>query len=323
MGDSVFWVSRLRKDPTLVERLATDHRTCLIGNLSKTQQHLSFTAKPAVVPISVASLQSTAFSHGFSAAKRLKFSSAYQRYSFETHVKAASESGASSLTSDAGSSGTASLGGPVDNHNQKSTFPNGFKVVRRGSPKSTVRPSLREIYRVGDFEMHLRRNIGSKKAVESAASHIVSPTTAPPIPSKPMSESSPATQPSTPPPPPNSSSAPSSPFVYVSSVKASKLAALEASGLSGYALVSSPTVGSFRSGRTVKGKKQAASCKENKNSFLTLIVLFGAEPVGYGDPLVAVLPSFHGINHPITKRPRPSRDHMHGVNVSAHQNLKA
>lgn len=93
---------------------------------------------------------------------------------------------------------------------------------------------------VGEFEMHLKRDVGSTNTSVSTALPIFSPSTAPPIPSMPMSESNPAPQSAALPPKP--SSAPSSPFAYVSSVKESKLAALEASGSSGYALVSSPTV---------------------------------------------------------------------------------
>lgn len=84
--------------------------------------------------------------------------------------------------------------------------------------------------------MHVRRNVGAPKSPP----HIVSPTTAPPIPSEPMAESIPAAPPAAPQRPPQVSA---SPFSNPSSVKATKLAALEASGIKTYALVSSPTVG--------------------------------------------------------------------------------
>ncbi|XP_028548360.1 uncharacterized protein LOC110109073 isoform X5 [Dendrobium catenatum] len=196
------------------------------------------------------------------------------------------------------SSGNTSQGARKNMHNKDSTFPTGFEV--------------------GEFEMHIKRDVGSTNTSVSNALPIFSPSTAPPIPSMPMSESNPAPQSAALPPKP--SSAPSSPFAYVSSVKESKLAALEASGSSGYALVSSPTVGSFRSGRTVNGKKQPPSCKEGaeikEGQVIGYLDQFGnelpiksdvagevlkilfkdGEPVGYGDPIVAVLPSFHGIN---------------------------
>lgn len=83
--------------------------------------------------------------------------------------------------------------------------------------------------------MHLRRDIGGPPAPPPALP-VVSPATAPPVPSKPMTESAPASAPAAP------QKASSSPFTNVSPVKASKLAALEASGLNTFVVVSSPTV---------------------------------------------------------------------------------
>ncbi|KAH7510533.1 hypothetical protein FEM48_ZijujUnG0118500 [Ziziphus jujuba var. spinosa] len=167
--------------------------------------------------------------------------------------------------------------------------------------------------KVGDFEMHLKRNVGATTTPLSS----ISPTTPPPIPSKPMVESTPAAPP---PSPPKSSSEKTSPFKNVASQKISKLAALEASGTSGYILVSSPTVGKFQRGRTVKEKRQPPICKEGdiikEGQVIGYVEQFGTElpvksdvggevfkilfndeeAVGYGDPLVAILPSFHGIN---------------------------
>lgn len=83
--------------------------------------------------------------------------------------------------------------------------------------------------------MILKRNVG---ATVAPLSHI-SPTSPPPIPTKPMVESAPAAPP---PSPPKTSPQNTSPFANVSLVKSSKLAALEASGSNAYVLVSSPTV---------------------------------------------------------------------------------
>ncbi|GMN41215.1 hypothetical protein TIFTF001_010445 [Ficus carica] len=173
-------------------------------------------------------------------------------------------------------------------------------------------------YGVGDFEMNLKRNVG---ATVAPLSHI-SPTSPPPIPTKPMVESAPA---ALPPSPPKTSPQNTSPFANVSLVKSSKLAALEASGSNAYVLVSSPTVGSFRRGRTVKGKKQPPICKEGdvikEGQVIGYVDQFGTElpvksdvggevlkvlftegeAVGYGDPLIAVLPSFHA--HSVNKCP--------------------
>ncbi|EXB25850.1 hypothetical protein L484_012276 [Morus notabilis] len=189
-------------------------------------------------------------------------------------------------------------------------FPNGFEALMLEVCDETEIAELK--LKVGDFEMHLKRNIG---ATVAPLSHI-SPTSPPPIPSKPMVESAPAAPP---PSPPKTSSQTTSPFTNVSMVKTSKLAALEASGSNAYVLVSSPTVGSFRRGRTVKGKKQPPICKEGdvikEGQVIGYVDQFGTElpvksdiggevlkvlftegeAVGYGDPLIAVLPSFHGI----------------------------
>lgn len=79
--------------------------------------------------------------------------------------------------------------------------------------------------------MHLKRNIKSAEVVMP----VVSPTEPPPIPSKPMTESAPASAK-----PPASQKTTS--FTNISAHKSKKLASLEASGVSGYVLVSCPTV---------------------------------------------------------------------------------
>ncbi|CAI0415613.1 unnamed protein product [Linum tenue] len=171
--------------------------------------------------------------------------------------------------------------------------------------------------KVGDFEMHLKRNIG----VTHAPLSNISPTVPPPIPSKPMDVAAPAAPPAPTPPPKKSN-----PFTNVSFGKSPRLAALEASGASGFVLVASPTVGTFRKNRTVKGKKQPQICKEmyifpmqgdmiKEGQVIGYLDQFGTElpvktdvagevlkilfddgdSVGYKDPLIAVLPSFPGI----------------------------
>ncbi|AES71252.1 putative biotin/lipoyl attachment [Medicago truncatula] len=195
---------------------------------------------------------------------------------------------------------------------QTATFPDGFEALILDVCDETEIAELK--LKVGEFEMHLKRNIGATKAPLSN----ISPTTPPPIPSKPMDESAPTTaQPL----PPTSSSEKTNPFANVSSQKSSKLIALEASGTSTYALVSSPTVGSFRRGRTVKGQKHPPICKEGdvirEGQVIGYLDQFGVgagipiksdvagevlkllleegDPVGFGDPILAVLPSFHDI----------------------------
>ncbi|KAI4306897.1 hypothetical protein L6164_030137 [Bauhinia variegata] len=193
---------------------------------------------------------------------------------------------------------------------QNATFPNGLEDLVLEVCDETEIAELK--LKVGEFEMHLKRNIGATTAPLSN----ISPTVPPPIPTKPMVESAPATPP---PSPPKSSSEKPSPFINVPVEKSSKLSALEAAGAKGYVLVSSPTVGSFQSGRLVKGKRYPPICKEGgvikEGQVIGYLDQFGTEipvksdvagevlkilfqdgeAVGYGDPLLAVLPSFHGI----------------------------
>ncbi|KAK8531744.1 hypothetical protein V6N13_131103 [Hibiscus sabdariffa] len=196
---------------------------------------------------------------------------------------------------------------------QNATFPNGFEALVLEVCDETEIAELK--MKIGDFEMHLKRNVGATKAPMS----IISPTTAPPIPSEPMNETAAATAPQ-PPSPPKPSPEKPAPFKNGSFGKSSKLAALEASGSSNYVLVPSPIVGTFRRGKTIKGKRQPPICKEGdlikEGQLIGFLDQFGTElpvksdmagevlkilfndgdAVGYGDPLIAVLPSFHGIN---------------------------
>jgi biotin carboxyl carrier protein len=190
------------------------------------------------------------------------------------------------------------------------TFPSGFEALVLAVCDETEIAELK--MKIGDFEMHVKRNIGATKAPLSN----ISPTTPPPIPTKPMDVSAPATPP---PSAPKSTSEKATPFANVSFGKVPKLAALEASGATNYVLVSSPTVGSFRKNRTIKGKKQPVNCKEgdvikdgqvigyldqfgtelpvksNVDGEVLKILFDDGDAVGYGDPLIAVLPAFHGI----------------------------
>ncbi|PSR93234.1 Pyruvate carboxylase subunit B like [Actinidia chinensis var. chinensis] len=190
------------------------------------------------------------------------------------------------------------------NYQRRATLPNGLEALVMEVCDETEVTELK--LKVGDFEMHLKRNVGVTESPVPAAS----PPPPPPL------ESSPAS--STPPTPPRSSTETNNPFTNVSVRISAKLAALEASGTSGYVLVLSKTVGSFRRSRTVKGNKRPPTCEEGDSikeghvigyveecgtelpvksdvagKVLKLLVGEG-EAVGYGDPIVAVLPSFQG-----------------------------
>ncbi|KAF8009746.1 hypothetical protein BT93_J0669 [Corymbia citriodora subsp. variegata] len=189
----------------------------------------------------------------------------------------------------------------------RATFPSAFEELLLEVCDETQIAELK--LKIGDIEMQVKRNLGATKAFAS----IPSPTTAPPIPTEPMEKLGAVV------PPPKPSPEKTSPFTNVSFGKSAKLAALEASGSGGCVLVSSPTVGSFRRGRTLKGKKHPPSCKEGdvikEGQVIGWLDQFGTElpvksdvsgevvkllvndgePVGYGDPLIAVLPAFHSI----------------------------
>lgn len=87
----------------------------------------------------------------------------------------------------------------------------------------------------------------------------------------------------------------------------------------GLVIITSPRVGFFRTSRTIKGKRAPPSCKEKQivkegqaicyveqlggelpiesdvSGEIVKILREDGEPVGYGDALIAVLPSFPGI----------------------------
>uniref|UniRef100_A0A7N0TI84 Lipoyl-binding domain-containing protein n=1 Tax=Kalanchoe fedtschenkoi TaxID=63787 RepID=A0A7N0TI84_KALFE len=199
-----------------------------------------------------------------------------------------------------------------DPTNHRATVVSCLKTVKAsdtsaGSPamKAPTNPTFPKGFEIGDFQMQLKRNL-------------VPAEVPPPV----VSPSAPvAAEPKTVPPsaPPKAPSAKSSAFVNIPKEKSAKLVALESSGTAGYVLVSSPTVGSFHRGRTLKGKKQPPVCKEGdvikEGQIIGYVDQFGTElpiksdvagevvkllldegdGVGYGDPLIAVLPSFHGI----------------------------
>ncbi|CAN1744779.1 hypothetical protein LINPERHAP1_LOCUS2233 [Linum perenne] len=119
----------------------------------------------------------------------------------------------------------------------RATFPREFEALVLEVCDETEVAELK--LKIGDFEMHLKRELG----VSQAPSSNISPTVAPPIPSEPMDVAAPAAPPA--PAAPKSSLEKSDPFKNVSFGRSPRLAALEASGASGFALVTSPAVGDF------------------------------------------------------------------------------
>ncbi|RDY09496.1 accB, partial [Mucuna pruriens] len=264
----------------------------LTGTMSHMQSSLQ---KPGIIPIhSVGwNSQSRLFTQGLAiGVKHINSHSKWRR----TLVSCAKTTGISATKSKASLEGK-----PL----QTAMFPSGFEALILEVCDETQIAELK--VKVGESEMHLKRNVGVTKVPLSN----ISPTTLPPVPTKPMLESGPSIPP---PSPPKSSPEKTNPFVNFCIAKSSKLAALEASG--NYITVSSPTVGTFRRGRTIKGKRQPPICKEGdyikEGQVIGYLDQFGTslpvksdvagevlkllfqdgEAVGYGDPLIAILPSF-------------------------------
>ncbi|KAK4363585.1 hypothetical protein RND71_018826 [Anisodus tanguticus] len=192
------------------------------------------------------------------------------------------------------------------------TFPKGFEALITEVCDDTEVAELK--LKVGDFELHLKRSIEAPVVPVPVVS---APPPPPPSASKPSISSTAAAPAAS---PGKSSSEKISPFTNVAAEKSAKLAALEATGASDYVLVSCPTVGSFQRARALKGKKQPPACKEGdvikEGQIIGFLDQFGTElpvrsdaagevlrilfndgeAVGYGDPLIAVLPLFRVIN---------------------------
>eukprot|EP00250_Pteridium_aquilinum_P007394 c17121_g1_i1 orf=167-1024(+) len=169
--------------------------------------------------------------------------------------------------------------------------------------------------KVGAFKLHMKRDVTKLKGSAPAAVPV-----APPIPSKPMVDSAaPVASPPV-------VASPKSPLVSAAALLAnpaskpgSRFGLLEAAADEGLLFVISPKVGLFRRSRVVKGKSGRPLCEEgqivkegqvvcyveqlgtqqpveaeNSGEVMKILCKDG-EPVGYGDPLIAIKPSFPGI----------------------------
>ncbi|KAL6503780.1 hypothetical protein OROGR_025703 [Orobanche gracilis] len=187
-------------------------------------------------------------------------------------------------------------------------FHNGFEELLTEVCDETKIAELK--LKIGAFAIHMTRKIDGPVITAP----VISQATAPSVPSKPANE------PTFIAPPPKSSAEKVSPFTNVPVEKAAKLASLEASGFSGYVIILSPSVGSFLRSGTSKGNKRPPACKEgdmitegqvigyvdqfsneipirqsNVAGEVLKFLYSDGEAVGYEDPILAVLPSFHGI----------------------------
>ncbi|KAG6527296.1 hypothetical protein ZIOFF_009394 [Zingiber officinale] len=176
--------------------------------------------------------------------------------------------------------------GPLQKNVQQSTFPIAFQALVEDVCEQTQIAELK--LKIGDFEMFLKRDIGISSAPSPVYAPVESSITAPPILSEPMEET--ATSP-TPFLEQVSTEETSSPFVNISAAKTLKLASLEASGHDAFVIVASP-LNCF----TMYLSYHYFPLQSDVDGEVLKILYEDGEAVGYGDPLVAVLPSFHAIN---------------------------
>lgn len=159
--------------------------------------------------------------------------------------------------------------------------------------------------KVGSFNLRVRREVGKPAPAPKPVPK------APQVLGKPMVESIPA----------NSVPAAPKPSNLAASVvkPVSNFGLMEAAADAGLLFVTSPKVGRFRKGRVVKGKSSPPLCEEGQivkkgqvvcyleqlgtqqpveadiDGEVVKVLWTDGEPVGYGDPLIAVRPSFPGI----------------------------
>ncbi|CAM6033962.1 unnamed protein product [Sphagnum compactum] len=201
---------------------------------------------------------------------------------------------------------------PKDDENELCHLtPNAFEV-RSLLMKVCDETEIAELrLKVGPFMLHMKRDL--EKAKESVlAVH----TAAAPVPSKCKVDSTPVHS------PPSKASNGTSSMGMISSFNskpATLFRLLVAAADEGLLFITSPKVGYFRKGRNVKGKRGKPLCEEGQviregqvvcyleqlgtqqpveaeiSGEVMKVLWEDGEPVGYGDPLIAIRPSFPGI----------------------------
>ncbi|CAK9234083.1 unnamed protein product [Sphagnum troendelagicum] len=166
--------------------------------------------------------------------------------------------------------------------------------------------------KVGPFMLHMKRHLEKAKDSVLAVAH----TEAAPVPSKSKVDSTPVHS------PPSKASNGTSSMGMISSFNsrpATLFRLLVAAADEGLLFITSPKVGYFRKGRNVKGKRGKPLCEEGQviregqvvcyleqlgtqqsveaemSGEVMKVLWEDGEPVGYGDPLIAIRPSFPGI----------------------------
>ncbi|KAE9451535.1 hypothetical protein C3L33_16569, partial [Rhododendron williamsianum] len=265
---------------------------CSVGSLSHVQSILKRPCMVAVHNVSSPTL-SKSRNQGFALGGKLA-SSPIRREGMTVSCANMLETTLTTMSDDGGQQGS---------HNKnplpRATFPSGFEALILEVCDETEVAELK--LKVGDFEMHLKRNIGAAEVPMAVDYHAAYA----PVSSSPTSEAAPA--PSLPPPPPpppppplpsKSSTEKMSPFVNVSAEQSAKLAALEASGFSEYVFVKSPKGDVIREGQVICYVDQFGTVlpvRSDVDGEVLKYLLNEGDPVGYGDPIMAVLPSFHDI----------------------------
>ncbi|KAH7432719.1 hypothetical protein KP509_07G036300 [Ceratopteris richardii] len=174
--------------------------------------------------------------------------------------------------------------------------------------------------KVGDFKLHVKRDAAKMKGSTSPV------VLAPDVPSKQMVESMTTAGSALIAPPPAPKSHPSSTAALLATPalkSGSRFGLLEVAADKGLHFVTSPKVGLFQTSQVVKGKSGRPLCEEgqlvkegqvvcyveqlgtrhpvqadNSGEIMKILCKDG-EPVGYGDPLIAIRPSFAGISEPL------------------------
>lgn len=167
--------------------------------------------------------------------------------------------------------------------------------------------------KVGSFSLRVKRKI------DKAAPAPKPVAAGPPVLGKPMVESIPADSVPTAPAPKSTKLTKNTALSAASLKPVSNFGLMEAAADAGIVFVTSPKVGLFRKGRTVKGRSGPPLCEEGqvikKGQVVCYLEQLGTQqpveaevtgevekvlwedgaPVGYGDPLIAIRPSFPGI----------------------------
>ncbi|XP_028766331.1 uncharacterized protein LOC114724188 isoform X1 [Neltuma alba] len=193
------------------------------------------------------------------------------------------------------------------------------KEVKSSGPISELIPSFNEVQfllnevcdtksvqelelKLAGFHLHVVRNFAEQSTT-------VPPSTSPSVSANTVTESSDL----------NGSASTSSLAISKPEASSGSKGLLDKAADEGLVIVTSPRVGFFRTSRTIKGKRAPPSCKEKQivkegqpicyveqlggelpiesdvSGEIVKILKKDGEPVGYGDALIAILPSFPGI----------------------------